>query len=238
MQYGRIGRSTNAVRHHFAALKFQATSLRLSIALKYNPKWHLQPRAPRGSPEGGRWIAGGRILSNLGPVILPPLKEAGRIALRIASQKARRNLILRLPKYWAQEDIFPSEDDFDIDTSRIGLPSNRRPDIGLVRFKSFDEAKRYLGPAGDGMEWHHIVEQRTAEYGLFPAEVINSTDNFIALPVEVHECITRKMQSRFLGLGARMRYVIEPQPFPIQFNVGIDLIKICLRRYGYDPARY
>jgi hypothetical protein len=124
------------------------------------------------------------------------------------------------------------------ETGRIGFPSNRRPDLDFVWYENFAEAKRFLGPAGDGMEWHHIVEQRTAKYGLFPIEFVNSTDNLIALPVEVHRCVTTRMQSRFLRVGPRLRYVVEPQYFSFQYNFGVDLKKICLRESGYDPAAY
>lgn len=212
--------------------------MRLSLVLKYNPRWYLQPRVPRGNPDGGQWTDGGGVqVATLGPVFLPVLKAGGRLALKTASRRARPYL-MRLPKYWLLDELFPEDEQFDVETRRIGLPSRRRPQIGLVRFKSFDEAKRYLGPAGHGMEWHHIVEQRTAKYGLFPEQVINSTDNFIALPIGVHDCITRRMQRRFMGVGARTRVIIEPQPFAVHYNFGIDLIKICLQRYGYDPQDY
>lgn len=239
MQQERRWQTYKAVKQKLAELGFDTAALRLRLAFKYNPDWHLQPRVPRGNPDGGRWTdgGGGTQVANVGAAILPVLREGGRQALKVASTRARPYL-MRMPKYWLLGDLFPAEDEFDFETQRIGLPSNRRPETKFIWYKSFDEAKKYLGPAGAGMEWHHIVEQRTAEYGLFPINLVNSTDNLVALPEEVHACITSKMKRRFLGVGRSTRYVIEPQPFEVQFNFGIDLIKICLREYGYDPENY
>ena len=51
-------------------------------------------------------------------------------------------------------------------------------------FKKIDLAKFY-GPAGDGYEYHHIVEQ-SAE-GDIPASELNSTRNIVRIPKLLHE---------------------------------------------------
>jgi len=46
-------------------------------------------------------------------------------------------------------------------------------------FHSFAAFKRAMGPAGDGMAWHHIVEQGGGNLERFGAEAIHSTSNLI-----------------------------------------------------------
>jgi len=189
-----------SIRQKLVGLGLEAAAIRLALALKYNPYWQKQPRVPRGHPDGGQWTDGGATqVASLGPVILPVLKEGGKIALRVASQRAR-SYLMRLPKYWMSEELFPSKEEFDFETGRIGFPSNRRPDLDLVWYENFAEVKRFLGPAGDGMEWHHIVEKRTAKYGLFPIEFVNSTDNLIACRSKSIDALPRGCKADFLGL--------------------------------------
>lgn len=238
METGKQNRPLTVIRQTLAGLGLEAAAVRLSLALKYNPRWHLQPRVPRGNPDGGQWTDNGVVrVANLGRIVFPVLKEGGKAALKIASQRARPYL-MRTPKYWLLDDLFPSKEEFDFDTARIGLPSKRRPQTSFIWYKDFDEAKKYLEAAGPDMDWHHIVEQRTAKYGLFPIHLVNSTDNLVALPRNVHLCVTGRMKRKLLGVGRSTRYVIEPQSFAFQFNFGIDLIKMCLREYGYDPENF
>jgi len=60
-----------------------------------------------------------------------------------------------------------------------GLLSN-----GHRAFRSFRAFKRYMGQAGEGKEWHHIVEKRNARR--FGAEAIHNTENVVALDKELH----------------------------------------------------
>ena len=45
-----------SIRLNLASLRLQLALLRLPREQWANPLWHLQPRAPRGVPEGGQWI--------------------------------------------------------------------------------------------------------------------------------------------------------------------------------------
>ena len=47
------------------------------------------------------------------------------------------------------------------------------------------------GKAGEGMEWHHIVERRTEKASNFAPELLHNPDNIIALPTNVHRKIYR-----------------------------------------------
>ncbi|GAB1581445.1 hypothetical protein [Phyllobacterium phragmitis] len=141
----------------------------------------------------------------------------------------------RSPKLWGRDDQFPGEDEFDEDTRRIGPPTSRRPDHPIIRFRNERELRQHLGPAGPGREWHHIVEKRLADKGIFPPEQIHSTDNIINLPVEVHRRISAKMSQIAPNANGRvLRSVVEEMPFEDQYNFGLRLIKETYEELGYD----
>jgi len=54
-------------------------------------------------------------------------------------------------------------------------------------FKSFGALKQALGPAGPGMEWHHIIEQ--SQEWRFGTSTIQCTQNVIAVPSWVNSKI-------------------------------------------------
>jgi len=55
------------------------------------------------------------------------------------------------------------------------LPSGHRA------FKSFDDFKDFMGPAGEGKQWHHIVEQREANLKRFGPEALHNRENVVPL---------------------------------------------------------
>ncbi|WP_153020052.1 hypothetical protein [Paramesorhizobium deserti] len=93
----------------------------------------------------------------------------------------------------------------------------------------------YLGPAGPGREWHHIVEKRLADKGIFPPEQIHSTDNIINLPVQVHRRISARMSRIEPDSGGRiLRSKIEEPSFEEQYNHGLKLVREAYEELGYD----
>lgn len=128
------------------------------LALKANPKWHLQPRVPAGQTGGGRWVSVGAVAGAVVPVIARIVTEVVKEAVRQAAKRIP-DILRRMPKPWGLEPV-PDPKDKDLKHERIGPPTQRRPDVPYVQFRNFDEFKRYAGPAGPGRQWHHIVEQR------------------------------------------------------------------------------
>lgn len=49
-----------AARDALDAIKRELAIRRSTCEAKYNPRWREQPRAPKGSEDGGQWIGGGR----------------------------------------------------------------------------------------------------------------------------------------------------------------------------------
>ena len=221
------------IESSLAANRVLLSCLRLRNALKYNPYWHLQPRAPAGSAHGvgGQWISGAINAA------LPILRFVGMPTIKLLREAIRRTApyLRRSPRIWDLGDEFPGNEEFDKDTGRIGPPTPRRPQHPVIRFRSERELRNYLGPAGPGREWHHIVEKRLADKGIFPPEQIHSTDNIINLPVEVHRRVTARMSQVAPNADGRvLRSIVEEMSLEDQYNFGIRLIKEAYEELGYD----
>lgn len=232
MQAQHREKTLEAIRQGLAGLGFEAAAVRLRLVLRANPNWREQPRKPAGRPDGGQWTL------NLVAVplwALVRLAKNQRETLRNAAQLFRlvKN---KLPNRWGKDDKFPDEEEFDEETGRIAKPSSRRSEVPFQRFKSNSEAKRYLGSAGLGKEWHHMVEQRLAENGRFPPDWIYNTDNMIALDKDVHQCISDTMSGKNKGDIDILRKLVEQLPYGDQYNRNLALIIFCLGKLGYDTS--
>ena len=224
-------------RRSLAELGFESAIVRVKVALKNNPRWREQPRVPRGNPDGGRWTDSGGVQVAAVQLILPVLQRAAPAAQRLYDVGKRvAPYLRRVPKQWELLDGFFPDDEFDDETRRIASGTPRRPDHEHLRFNSERELKEFLGPAGRDYHWHHIVEKWLARDGIFPPEVIHSTDNIIGIPDKVHYCVTGIMRSNYLDTGITTRKVVATWKFAEQFNYGIDLINKCYARSGYVPT--
>ena len=97
-------------------------------------------------------------------------------------------------------------------------------------FKSFEDFKKVYGRAGDGMEWHHIVEQRDANIKQFGPEKIHNIDNMIALPADVHRKISGFYSSKKdFTHGLTVRQWLNGQSYAAQYEFGLSVLK----KYGY-----
>jgi hypothetical protein len=120
---------------------------------------------------------GGEAASNA----VPGLDVVGDAALiyDIASL-AQDAAELRTETQVAEE--FANKGPYTLDDLRVSQTDQTFP--SYAAFTKIDLVKRF-GPAGPGMEYHHIVEQ-SAE-GDIPASEINSTGNIIRIPKLLHE---------------------------------------------------
>ncbi|WP_353647021.1 hypothetical protein [Mesorhizobium sp. WSM2240] len=225
------------LKAQIAASRVFAAGLRLQLAFKQNPNWHLQPRVPAGDPDGGQWLA---YLVGAAGSLLPVLQRVGLAALQRLRTEARRigPVLRRLPRRW-DDSLQPSEDSYDDETRRISHNSWQRRGEPNIRFRNEDELRRYLGPAGPGREWHHIVEKRLAGREGFPPEKIHSTDNIVSLPIEVHRRVSARMSMRDKAYNFNIRrFGIEKRTFAEQYDDGLDLVREILEDYGYDPSDF
>ncbi|MFL5358512.1 hypothetical protein [Archangium sp.] len=100
---------------------------------------------------------------------------------------------------------------------------------GHRAFKSFDDFKDFMGSAGEGKQWHHIVEQRKVNVERFGAEAIHNTENVIAVDKSVHEQISAiySTKSRAKG-GLVVREWLRTQSYETQRAFGLNI----LRQFG------
>ena len=63
-------------------------------------------------------------------------------------------------------------------------------------FRSFSQFKRVLGPAGEGRQWHHLVEQTPGNVGRFGPEAIHNTGNLVRLDTQVHRKVSGFFSSK------------------------------------------
>jgi len=106
------------------------------------------------------------------------------------------------------------------------LPSGHRA------FKSFDDFKDFMGPAGEGKAWHHIVEQRKVNVDRFGPEAIHNTENVIAVGKSKHDAISAFYSSKSPEAdGMVVREWLRTQSYEAQHAFGLRV----LRRFGVIP---
>jgi RHS repeat-associated protein len=57
-------------------------------------------------------------------------------------------------------------------------------------FRSFSAFKRAMGSAGEGMQWHHVVEQTPGNVARFGGEAIHNTGNLVRLEAGFHRQVS------------------------------------------------
>lgn len=199
-----------------------------SLEQMHNPNWNLQPRAPQGVPEGGRWIDAG-----FSPQALIVLVGASVRQIAKVIEKLRRPfrkmlsfwplpLPANTPPYLEEWHFFRLE------------PSLRRPYMSYFEFDSYPEFFLVFGSAGPGYQWHHIVEQRMATQAVdrlvFPVRSIQNTDNIVRVTVAQHACVNKKYSVRNLlpdGTWRTLRQYLNRRPWPEHFTVGLRVLKEC-----------
>ena len=73
-----------------------------------------------------------------------------------------------------------------------------------IGFDTFDELKDYLGPAGEGKQWHHIVEQSQIGKSSFTPQQIHNTNNVMAINRGVHSKISGFYSSKQVFSGNQL----------------------------------
>jgi RHS repeat-associated protein len=99
-------------------------------------------------------------------------------------------------------------------------------------FRSFSAFKRAMGRAGDGRNWHHIVEQTPANVRRFGPETIHNTQNLINLDSAVHREVSAYYSriQPFTG-GQTVRQWLSTQSLDAQHQFGTQV----LRDFGAVP---
>lgn len=114
------------------------------------------------------------------------------------------------------------------------IPNN----VPSIAFNSKNALIDYLGKAGPGYEWHHIVEQaQIGKRANFSVSKIQNTANIIKLPAgsrdKVHNILSALYSSKTAYSGNKtVRDWLASKSFDEQFKFGLDQI----RKYGSVTA--
>jgi hypothetical protein len=100
----------------------------------------------------------------------------------------------------------------------------------LQSFPSYSAAKRALG-SRPGQELHHIVEQCQAkpERSGFAVKRVNTTDNFVWLPVTAHRKITAFYARKPPGMTTSRRDAMNAMSWDEQYRRGQRAVTRVLR---------
>ena len=98
-------------------------------------------------------------------------------------------------------------------------------------YDSWSKMKRDIGSAGDGNEWHHIVEQSQIDKSGFSSKMVNNPDNVVPIPREVHQKITGYYNSKpeFTN-GLTYREWLAGQSYETQYECGLEILEKFLRK--------
>jgi hypothetical protein len=99
--------------------------------------------------------------------------------------------------------------------------------LGFSNFQAFKKSpvEKYFGAAPDGWEYHHIVEQNSAEAQNIPPEQVHNSDLVIRLPKLLHEAVNAEYQRKNPDTGMSLRDWLKKQPFEVQREEGLKVLR-------------
>jgi len=100
---------------------------------------------------------------------------------------------------------------------------------GHRAFSSFRAFKRSIGKAGDGLEWHHLVEKHKFNLKRFGAEALHNTENVIPLNKDLHAEVSAFYSSKRPNItnsyGLTVREWIRTQSYDKQRSFALLVIE-------------
>ncbi|MFY2556524.1 hypothetical protein ACN469_02675 [Corallococcus terminator] len=100
---------------------------------------------------------------------------------------------------------------------------------GMKSYSSFKSFKRAMGPAGQGKEWHHIVEQTDGNVGRFGPKAIHNTENIVALDKELHTRVSAFYSSKNISATGSdvftVRQWLRAQSYEAQREFGLRALE-------------
>jgi RHS repeat-associated protein len=101
--------------------------------------------------------------------------------------------------------------------------NNLTPNQG---YSSFRKLKKNIGSAGEGKDWHHIVEQSQIKKSGFSPSQIHNTSNIIAVDHQTHMKITGYYTRIYGDTGLSLRDWLAGQSYETQYQVGLDVLRM------------
>jgi hypothetical protein len=93
-------------------------------------------------------------------------------------------------------------------------------------FRTFNSFKKFYGAAGEGMQWHHIVEQGGGRIARFGPEAIHNAENLVEVPTEIHREISGFYSSKkAFSEGKTVRQWLKSKSFEEQYKFGQQVLR-------------
>jgi hypothetical protein len=103
------------------------------------------------------------------------------------------------------------------------------PPAGFRSWGSFNGLKNALGPAGEGKQWHHIVEQTPGNVERFGPHAVHNTENVIPLEQGLHTQLSAFYSRKIVRItGSReltVRQWLSTQSYEAQRAFGLQAIE-------------
>ncbi len=100
---------------------------------------------------------------------------------------------------------------------------------GHRAFESFSAFKRFMGPAGKGKQWHHIVEKHDFNLKRFGPEALHNTENVIPLEESLHIDVSAFYSSKRPKITGSdtltVREWVRTLPYEAQRRFGLQAIE-------------
>jgi hypothetical protein len=85
-----------------------------------------------------------------------------------------------------------------------------------------------MGSAGEGKNWHHIVEQHAANLKKFGPEALHNTENVIQLDTALHQRVSAfysSIQRELTNSSLPVRQWLSTQSYEAQRQFGLRVIE-------------
>ncbi len=104
----------------------------------------------------------------------------------------------------------------------------RASDTPMDSYKNFDKFKQQYGKAGEGQEWHHLVEQSQIKKSGFDSEMVNNGNNMIPLDKETHHKVSGYYSRKVPGTDMSFRDWMAYKGFTFeeQQEIGIYVLEM------------
>ena len=92
-------------------------------------------------------------------------------------------------------------------------------------FTTYYNLKKSIGKAGDGKQWHHIVEQSQIRKSGIDAKLIHNPNNVIPLTQQQHKKISSYYSTKLNGTNMTVRDYLRGRSFKEQYEYGLNILK-------------
>ena len=105
-------------------------------------------------------------------------------------------------------------------------PWDEVSDVMRANRKAYRSFKRVNGPAGPGMDWHHLVEQQKSNVMKFGVDAIQNSDNLIRLDRNIHRKVTGHYNAAGPPGFSRNRDYIQTLNFAEQREYSLTIMRL------------